>query len=198
MEKKFILDQNNEKFLHKISVLESSIRRNALPPEEILKMVDVQGNSKILDIGAGSGYLTIPAAKQTSKEVYALDFDERMLKVIKAKSEKETITNIHLLKESAEDISLADNSINIILASLILHEVPSLNNALHEIHRLLETNGQFLCLEYDEDEEQVDGPPKHIRISSKNMEKALFEVGFYDIKKVKFDSSIYIMVGKKK
>ena len=73
-------------FMNKIAFLDDAKRKSTLPPEEILNMLPIQKGINVLDAGAGSGFLTIPAAKQTDGIVFAVDMDERMLEVIDTKS----------------------------------------------------------------------------------------------------------------
>ncbi|MDH6363046.1 ubiquinone/menaquinone biosynthesis C-methylase UbiE [Enterococcus sp. PF1-24] len=162
---------NQQAFLSKIAFLDSAMRQRTLPPEEIINHLPIKTDSQILDAGAGSGYLTIPAAKQTEATVFALDMDQQMLEVIDNKAKAENIKNIQLLARKIEELPLAEKEVDFVLASLILHEVSSLPNVLKEFNRVLKTGGYFLCLEYEKEESSIQGPPLAIRISSATMEK---------------------------
>lgn len=190
-------NQNAQSFQKKVEFLESNMRDRALPPEQILSMLPLQQEASILDVGAGTGFLTIPAAQQTNGIVYALDLDERMLQVIETKAKTEHVKNIRLVEGNIESIPLSDNSVDSAIASLVLHEVHSLETALSEIHRVLKINGHILCLEYEKDESSVEGPPLHIRIPAADMEHSLRAAGF-EVKKTEVPrESIYITVAKK-
>ena len=76
-------------------------------------MIPIKNTETILDIGACTGYITVPAARATAGMVYALDIDADMLDVIKPKAEKEKTENIIILKESNDHIPLPDNSIGL-------------------------------------------------------------------------------------
>lgn len=188
---------NNQNFMNKIAFLDSVMRKNTLPPEAILNILPMENGCSILDAGAGSGYLTIPAAKQTKGTAFALDLDDRMLKVIETKAKAENITNIQLIQGNIENIPLPKNSVDIALASLILHEVSSLSKVLTQINHVLKTDGHFLCLEYEKEESNVNGPPMHIRIHSTDMEEALEAAGFQVVQKLFPRESIYIITAKK-
>lgn len=92
-------------------------------------------------------------------------------------------------------IPLENKSIDIVLASLILHEVEPLAPVLEEICRVLKTGGYLLCMEYEKEESTAQGPPMHIRIPSSKME--LFSAGFRMVQKVLPGESIYIMTAQK-
>lgn len=72
----------------KVSFLDGIERKELLPTEEILSLLTINKFDKILDVGAGSGYLTIPVAKMVNETVFAMDIDQQMLKVIQAKADE--------------------------------------------------------------------------------------------------------------
>lgn len=181
----------------KIEFLDKPERREFFPPEELLKQLPIRNTDNILDLGAGTGFLTIPAAKMTNGVAHALDIDANMLEVIKSKANKENINNIQLMEGSIDNIPLSDDSVDIAIASLILHEVSSLPKTLQEIRRVLKDGGYFVCLEYDKIESTIGGPPMHIRIASSTMEEELKNAGFNVIEKVLKKEPLYIFIVKK-
>ena len=148
-------------------------------------------------MGAGTGYLTIPAAQMVQGLVYALDMDEKMLEIIDRKAQDDSITNIQLVKGSIDNIPLPDDSIDIVIASLVLHEIKPLSNTLHQIKRVLKDGGQFMCLEYEKNESAIEGPPMQIRIPSSVMEQELENAGLNVTQKIFLRKKIYIITAKK-
>lgn len=193
--------QHNLKEMQQLSrtvgYLDSPERIKAFPPKELLQMLPIKKTDNILDLGAGTGYLAITAAKMVDGLVYALDMNPKMLDIIESKAQDENITNIQLVKGSIDDIPLPDNSIDIVLASLVLHEVSPLSKTLEQIKRVLKEGGYFLCVEFEKTESALDGPPMHIRIPSANMEEELINAGFSIIKKIFPSDLLYIFIVKK-
>lgn len=136
-------------------------------------------------------------AESTTNKVYAMDPDFRMLKVIEEKAKEKGITNIVLIQDYLENLNIKNDSIDFAMASLILHEVGSLSNALSKIYEVLKPGGHLLCLEYEKDDLLVEGPPMSIRISSENLEKTLTSIGFKLAKKTKINDAIYTMIAVK-
>lgn len=184
-------------FMNKIAFLDGIQRKELLPPEEILNMLTINKSHNILDVGAGSGFLTIPAAQLVDETVFALDIDQRMLKVIEEKANERNIDNIKLLQGNIDNIPLPAESIDIALASLILHEVRPLQMVLKQIGSVLKPGGQLLCLEYEKDENFVQGPPMSIRIKSSELEEELMKAGFSVVRKEFPKEFLYIMVAEK-
>ncbi len=189
--------QESNKFMNKVAFLDGIQRKELLPPEEILSRLTVNKSDNVLDVGAGSGFLTIPAAKMVNETVYALDIDPRMLEVIQTKAHDLNIGNIKLLQGSIDYIPLPAESMDIVLASLILHEVGPLPMVIGQISGVLKTGGQFLCLEYEKDEKFIQGPPMSIRIKSSELEEELIKAGFRVIRKEFPQGPIYIIVAEK-
>jgi ubiquinone/menaquinone biosynthesis C-methylase UbiE len=177
--------------------LDSQERRRLFPPEELLKKLPIKKTDNILDLGAGTGYLTIPTAKMVDGLVYALDMDPEMLEVIETRAQYEHITNIKSVKGSIDNIPLPDDSIDIVIASWVLHEVKPLSKSLQQIKRVLKERGYFLCFEFENIESSIKGPPMNIRIPSSTMEQELINVGFTIIQKSFPRDYVYIFVVKK-
>lgn len=188
---------NDKKFLKKIAFLDSKQRENIIPPERLLSNLPIKKDHIVLDVGAGTGFFTIPMAEITSNEVYAMDLDLRMLNVIKSKAMEKKLENIKLIHESLEYLSLEKETIDFVMASLILHEVPSLKESLTKIFEIMKIGGFLLCLEYEKDESIVEGPPMDIRIHSSDLEKILLSIGFEIEKNSKINNAIYTILAKK-
>ena len=189
--------QPDQKFLNKIAFLDSKQREQLIPPEVLISQMPIQKKHVLLDVGAGSGFFTIHMAEKTTNKVYAMDPDKRMLGVIEAKAKEKGLNNIEPLQETIEDLSLQDESIDFAMASLILHEVKSLNTALNKIFDVMSVGGQLLCLEYEKDDLIIEGPPMSIRIQSEELEKSLLTVGFDIVKKTKINDAIYTVLAVK-
>jgi len=190
--------QLDQKFINKIAFLDSKQRETLIPPESLIGQMPIQNDHALLDIGAGSGFFTIPMAESTTGSVYALDADNRMLRVIKEKAKEKGLNNIELIQDYLEEFSLQNDSIDFVMASLILHEVSSLSKALLKIYEVLKPGGHLLCLEYEKNDNIIEGPPKAIRISSKELESALTVTGFKVVKTTKINDSIYTILAVKK
>lgn len=178
----------------KIEFLDGPERRGGLPPEKLLNMLPIKKTDNILDLGTGTGFLAIPAANMVKGAVYALDIDPSMLEIINAKAKEENVKNIQPIKGSIDHIPLSDDSIDIVLASLVLHEVKGLSNALQQIKQVLKDDGHFVCVEFETEEKSTDGPP---RISSSMMEQEIINAGLRITEKLFPTDSLYVFIVRK-
>ena len=189
------LDQN---FLTKMDFLDSKKREQLIPPELLISQMPIQEDHILLDVGAGTGFFTIPMAERSSNTVYALDSDARMLRVIEEKAKVKGLTNIALLQGYIGDVPIQKDSIDFVMASLILHEVKSLQDILSHLFDVLKLEGHLLCLEYEKDDLIIEGPPMSIRISSEFLEQTLTSIGFRIVRKTKISDAIYTVLAVKK
>lgn len=179
--------------LHK---LDNPERRKALPPEQILGLLKLKGTDSVLDLGAGAGYFTIPAAQLTKAKVYALDVENRMLEVLRERVDAEGLKNVELVEGAIEEIPLQDGLADHVIASFVLHEVEPLSKGLQEIHRMLKPGGSCLCLEWEK-KETPQGPPLHHRIHSDEMKQAVEQAGL-TVENITFPTdSHYILIFRK-
>lgn len=180
----------------KVEFLDNPEKRGDIPPEKLLHMLPLNKEDTILDLGAGTGYFTIPFAKKNLEgSVYALDIDADMLEIVNVKAKKENLTNIKTLKGSIDEIPLNDHSIDLVLASLVLHEVKSLSYSLQQIKRVLKPDGIFVCIEFEKKDRSLH---KHPRVSSVTMEQEMKTAGLKVTKILSPTNDIYIIFAKKK
>ncbi len=173
--------------------LDNPQRRELFPPERLLAELDLGSASCVLDIGAGSGYFTIPAAKMTEGTVYALDVEPKMLEVIREKAAEEKIENISYMQGVMEKIPLADGAADRVIASLVLHEAETLDQGLAEMKRVMAEGGIAFILEWEKRQSE-QGPPLHHRISSEDMKQNMEKHGLR-IRRISFPTeSHYVIV----
>lgn len=176
----------------KVSYLESPERRKEFSPEQLLNMIPLKESDSILDFGAGTGYFSIPVAKRIKGKVYALDIDAAMLEIIRGKALKEQLTNIVPVQESMEELSLPDGTIDMIIASLVLHEIRPLGPLLQQMRNVLKKEGYLICLELVPKGSSDKGP----RITLEGMELEMEEAGFQVTEKFFPAESLYILIAQ--
>lgn len=176
----------------KVSYLESPERRKEFSPEQLLKRIPLKETDTILDFGAGTGYFSIPVAKRIKGKVYALDIDAAMLEIIREKALKEQLTNIVPVQESMEELSLPDGTIDMIIASLVLHEIRPLGPLLQQMRNVLKKEGYLICLELVPKGSLNKGP----RITLEGMELEMEEAGFQIKEKFFPAESLYMLVAQ--
>lgn len=100
----------------------------------------------VLDVGAGTGFLTEGAAK-IARKVIALDFSEQMMSEARAKLDGR---NIQFKIGSVDRIPLPDGSIDAVVGNMVLHHCPSPEAAVGEMARVLVPGGRLVLSDLQE------------------------------------------------
>jgi len=130
--------------------LESKIRRIINKPEEILRDLGVKRGDKVLDIGCGSGFLTIPLAIKVSPlgYVYGIDVNDKRIEKLKEKVKISNLDNVFPLKADASNLKdLPDNFFDLALFFLSLHHIKEPFKALKEAYRKIKFEGKIFIYE---------------------------------------------------
>jgi len=125
-----------------------------LDPKKNIEQLILAENMKVADLGSGSGFYSIEAAKIVKKGiVYAIDVQKDLLESLKKTAERENLTNIEIIWGNIEKIGgtkLADYSIDIVFLSNILFQIEDKKSLLAETKRILKPNGRVLVVDWEE------------------------------------------------
>jgi ubiquinone/menaquinone biosynthesis C-methylase UbiE len=106
----------------------------------------VTNGQVVADLGCASGYYTFALAKSVGPtgKVYAVDLDEKCIRAIEKKMEKEGYHNIEAHASSASYLSfIKDESVDFVLANGLLCSMTNhRQDAVNEIKRILKPGGQ--------------------------------------------------------
>jgi ubiquinone/menaquinone biosynthesis C-methylase UbiE len=183
----------NSKLQRKIKNLENIER---FPAEELFEFIQLDKEDELLDLGAGTGYISFSFAKYV-KKVVAFDYDYDILQYLELKAKEKGVTNIETIAANFKEMPLTNERFEKAVASISLHEVQPLSMVLSEIHRVLKDKGIFLCVELEKSELST-GP----RVSSKEMEENIVKAGFSVIDTVHpatqlANQPVYIIIAQK-
>jgi ArsR family transcriptional regulator len=102
----------------------------------------------VADVGAGTGYL-LPALARRFKHLIAVEPVDRMLKVARHRIEPLGLNNVDLRKGDLAQLPIKDETVDLAVAMLVLHHVPSPLDALAELYRIVRPGGRVLVVEQD-------------------------------------------------
>jgi ubiquinone/menaquinone biosynthesis C-methylase UbiE len=102
----------------------------------------VREGQTFLDFGCGTGDFTLPAARKVRKggKVYALDYFQRQLDIVKNRAEKDGLANVETIQSSG-DTGLPDRSVDVVWLCDVLHEIKERRAVIEELHRVLRDDG---------------------------------------------------------
>src|SRR5574343_1544121 len=123
-------------------------------PVKNLKAFDLRENMIVADLGAGSGFYTIPVAQIVTRgKVYAVEIQKDFLATIKNKSLEYRLNNIECILGNIEKIGgtkIKDDVVDAIIASNILFQVEDKDKFIKEVRRILKPNGKLLLIDWSD------------------------------------------------
>lgn len=106
-----------------------------------------QATGELLEIGAGTG-IDLPHYPAQIKTLTVSEPDPHMRNQLQKKLSALTAHQVRVADWGAEQVDLPDQSIDTIVSTLVLCSVPSPQQTLRELNRLLRPGGQLLFLEH--------------------------------------------------
>lgn len=117
-----------------------------------LDLVEIKPGMNILDVGCGTGSLTIAAKQKQGQEgqVVGIDPSSNMVNLAREKAEKRGI-QIDFQVGVIEKLDFPGDQFDLVMSSLMMHHLPDeLKLAgLEEVQRVLKPGGQLLIIELD-------------------------------------------------
>lgn len=155
-----------------------------LPPAIVIDALAVRPGDAIADIGAGTGYFSLPLAQAAGSlgQVHAVDSQAEMLGHLQFKLDKGSISNIRMVNAVADSTGLPNASCDLVFMANVWHEFADRTAVLREASRILNTRGRIAVLDWRPDVEAVHGPPLHHRISASDALNDLQSSGFAEVK----------------
>lgn len=132
-------------------LLVSPVRRWFLRPEELVDPILEPGN-RVLEVGPGMGFFTLPIAKRIGNDgrVYCVDVQPAMLSGLARRIRRhglESRVETRCCSSTSLDIGDLAGSIDVAVLAYVLHELPDPQQALREITSALRPNGRVLLIE---------------------------------------------------
>ncbi|MDE3089314.1 MAG: methyltransferase domain-containing protein [Chloroflexota bacterium] len=114
-----------------------------------LKFADLQPGESVLDLGCGAAMDTILAARQVgeSGHIHSLDLSDAMLECARANVVAAGLGNVTFHCAPAEEIPLADGSVDVVVVNGIFNLCPSKKPVIDEVFRVLRTGGRTVVSE---------------------------------------------------
>ena len=98
---------------------------------------------KVLEVGCGPGFFTIPAAKMVGEKgvIYAVDVNQRAIKRVEEKMRKHGLSNIKPILGNAANSGLQEGSIDLAFILGLRYIAGGLSNLILEMYRILKPRG---------------------------------------------------------
>jgi len=111
----------------------------------ILENIDLElkANDIVLEIGTGTGMISFSICSKVSS-IIATDLSPEMIRIAKQKQEETNIKNIDFQIQDSYNLTFADKSFDIVIASNLLHLLYDPAKPLKEVKRVMKDSGVFI------------------------------------------------------
>lgn len=108
-----------------LSIFDSPGREDRLQINRVMDILGISAGKNVADIGAGSGWFTVRAARRVTEtgSVYAVDINPEAIRYIENRADKEHLPNVKTIPSKPDDPLLPANSIDAVLLLKTYHEV---------------------------------------------------------------------------
>jgi predicted methyltransferase len=108
-----------------LSIFENKERDKKLQVQRVMDILGIKEGTHVADIGAGSGWFTVRAAKRVGSTgiVYAVDINPESIAYINRRTQQDGIGNVHAVLSQEDDPTLPKNSVDSVLLLKTYHEV---------------------------------------------------------------------------
>lgn len=122
-----------------LSIFDTPDRDKKLQIEHVMDLLNIRAGSTVADIGAGSGWFTVRAAKRVGDPgtVYAVDINPEAIKYIDDRIKKNGIQNVHTILSAPDDPKLPANSVDAVLILKTYHEMADPVRLLESLRKSL-------------------------------------------------------------
>lgn len=120
---------------------------------EVVRRAGLGEGSRLLDVAAGSGGLSLPAAR-LGADVLAIDLAPTMIERLRARAREEGLTRLEARVMDGHALDLADDSFDVAGSQFGVMLFPDMPRALREMVRVTKPGGRVLLV--------VFGPPTQV------------------------------------
>ncbi|MFJ2744555.1 class I SAM-dependent methyltransferase [Streptomyces sp. NPDC087440] len=169
--------------------------------QELLRRARTAPGEHVLDVGAGTGYATIPAARAVGPRgsVHCHDGSAPLLKVLEERAAKEGLAaRVTTHVGPLAPLDAPSSSADLVLCTYVLHELAEdAAEAVKEMHRVLKPGGRVVLADYRKTPDRARnreieawyarqpdgaGPEEvHLRFSLEELEDLLRGAGFQQV-----------------
>lgn len=110
-----------------LSVFDSPGREQRLQIAHVMDTLEISPGKVVADIGAGSGWFTVRAARRVGPQgtVYAVDINPEAIRYIDRRARNESLPNVKTVLSKSDDPMLPKDALDAVLLLKTYHEVDS-------------------------------------------------------------------------
>lgn len=117
--------KTSEPYTGDLTIFDTPGRGERLEINRVMNILGIKSGKSVADIGAGSGWFTVRAARRVhdTGEVYAVDINPESIRYIDTRAQKEKLHNVKTILGKPDDPLLPPDSVDAVLLLKTYHEI---------------------------------------------------------------------------
>ena len=127
-----------------LTIFDYPEREQKLHINQVMDLLGILPGKAVADIGAGSGWFAVRAAKRVTPagDVYAVDINPEAITYVRQRAEKDGLANIKTILGKADDPKLPAASVDAVLLLKTYHEVARPLELMRNLHAALRSGAR--------------------------------------------------------
>lgn len=140
------------------------------------RRVRLSPGATVVDLGAGTGFFAIPAARRVgpSGRVIAVDLAPDLVALVTERAGAMGLTQLTALESTPDHVPLPTGEADVVLLANVLHDLPP--STVREAVRLLKPGGTLVNVDWKRAAMEF-GPPMEIRLSPSQVARRFAPLG---------------------
>ncbi len=126
-----------------LSIFETPGRDQRLQIDRVMDLLKITPGKSVADIGAGSGWFTVRAARRVGSAgtVYAEDINPQAIQHIEQRVQAEKLANVKTVHGTPDDTKLAPGSVDAVFLLKVYHEIARPVAVMQQLRAALKPGG---------------------------------------------------------
>ncbi len=141
----------SEAYTDDLAIFEAPARDRNLQIDRVMDILRVREGSSVADIGAGSGWFTVRAARRVgaSGQVFAVEINSEYIVYINRRADNEGLQNIRTVLGRPDDPLLSRQSVDAVMILKTYHEIEGPVVLLRRVRESLKPGGRLGIIDRD-------------------------------------------------
>jgi len=145
-------------------------------PDDVIRALGLKADSRVADIGAGTGYFTMRLARAVpGGVVFAVDIELKMVEHVAARAKDSGLSNVRGVVASGTSAKLPE-PVDLALMVNSYHHIDARATYMRDLGSSLRSGGRVAIIEARPEAEQ--GPPKHFRLPISQIDEEMAAAGY--------------------
>ncbi len=177
-----------------LSIFETPDRDKKLEINRVMDLLKITPGKTVADIGAGSGWFTVRAARRVGPggTVIAEDINPHAIQFINDRTKKEQLGNVHTLLGVPDDPKLAPASVDAVLLLKVYHEIAHPVPFMRDVRAALRPGGRVGIIDRNGNGSGTDHGVPQATLEHEMDEAGFRKIAMYDF--TKKDGQDYFLI----